>query len=668
MRSFAVLTALILLLFSSFAQAAGVGTWDEVERILARALENGDSAPSFTLSRELIDEMKQDANRFRLAAARAGCRSIAWTWWIDGRVEITQIEPFGCPFFPVRDKDELLTVVGKMRDRGEKNFVLLPEPALYASLMADRAEKKALLLEGGLYGWDTEYHSDSSCCLEYVSCTYWNGTMCRVNSEKELSSRMQELASAGCDSFAFLLDGRTWTKVMASDSERLRALETACWIRGDACSYYGDLSILVYHDEDMPIYYPGYAILCAVRAGKEDRLPPTLKETLRAAEKMVSTVYGTDEEMALTIHDMLCRHITYRIDDTTESDDCCVGAILNGEANCDGYSDAFLLLCGLKGIQVRLVDGDAREVPSPHEDPSHMWDLILLGGLWRGVDVTWDDSGDTVGYENYNMGWDRMLQNYVFIPDFMPANMLEATDLADRPVPEFSVTDTAEVISALRQAAAMRRTQAVLWLGEQLYAEYRSPSNPVWKWMDLAGIEGSVSYSDARRKLVISDIVPLGPDVMTGTADSESGIIGLMRSASGLRELRIYLSPELFDRYLEDDVPVWKWMDLGGIEGNVSYSDAALRVTVSDISSLSPGILTAQADTRDELISILRGADKKTVKEIRFYCSETLYSSFESDHGRIWDWLESGGVSSASIRYNGERRIIFCVDIQWQKR
>ena len=668
MRSTAVLAAFVILLFSSFAQAAGVDSWEEVERLLSQALEKGDTSPSFTLSRDLLAEMKQDANRFRIAAARAGLRSVAWTWWTNGRVEITQLEPFACPFQVVRDQDELLAAVGRMRDREEKNFVLLPDPSFYSSLMADRTEKKALLLEGGLFGWDTEYHSDSTCCLEYVSCTYWDGTVCRVNSEKELSSRMQEFASAGSNSFAFLLDGRTWSSVMASDSKRLRALETAASIRGDACTYYSELRILIYHDKDRSIYYPGYAILCAVKAGNEDRLPPVQKKTLDAARRMISSVSGTDEEMALSIHDILCRHITYRIDDTTDSDDCCVGAILNGEANCDGYSDAFLLLCGLKGIPVRLIDGDARKVSSPNEDPSHMWNLILLDGLWRGVDVTWDDTEHEASYENYNMGWDRMTLNYSFIPDFIPANTLKATDLKDRPVPEFRVKDMAGVCDALRQAAGMHRSQAVLWLDEQLYAEYRSPSNPIWMWLDLAGIEGKVSYSDDERKLIISDITPLGTGVMTGTADTESDIVRLMRSASGSEELRVYLSSGLYARYQEDDDPVWKWLDLAGIEGKVSYSDASRRVTVTDILPLGPDILVAQAGTSEEVIRILRGADKSAVREVRIYCSESLFSSFESDHSRIWSWLEKGSASDASIRYSSERQVIFLIDIQWQRR
>ena len=668
MKLTVLLTVFVLLLFTSSANAAGADSWEEVERILAQALENGEKTPSFTLSGKLLSEMKQDADRLRVAAARAGLRSVAWTWWTDGKVEITKMEPFGCPVNTVRNKDELFSSVRKMRDRKEKDFVLLLDPSLYASMMADRAETKALLLEAGLLGWDTEYHSNSTCFLEYVSCTYWDGTVFRVNSEKELSSRLQEHASAGHDSIAFLLDSKTWSSMMSSDSERLRALETSACVRGDACSYYSELRLLVYHDKDASIYYPGYAILCAVRAGNEDHLPPIWKATLRTARQMVSTVHGTDEEMALSIHDMLCRHITYRIDDTTDSDDCCVGAVLNGEANCDGYSDAFLLLCGLKGIPVRLVDGDARRVSSPNEDPAHMWNLILLNGLWRGVDVTWDDNGNGISYENYNMGWDRMLENYRFITDFMPDNMLKTTDLRDRPVPEYRVKDADGVCDALRQAAETHRTQAVLWLDGQLYDEYRSPENPVWKWLDLAGVEGRVSYSDAERKLIISDITPLGADVMAGTADSESGIIGLMRSASGARELRAYLSPELYSRYLEEDSPVWKWLDLAGIEGSVSYSDVSRRVIVSGISPLGPSVLTTEAETSRDVIRILRGADKTTVKEVRIYCSESLFSSFASDNGRIWSWLESGGAADASIRYNAERRVIFCIDIRWQRQ
>ncbi len=586
MKKAMIITAVLLLVLSS-ALAAPCDSWEDVVHIMSEAAQNG-VMPSFTLSQRLMSEMKQDKNKLSLAAAKAGYRTIAWTWWTDGRVEITKAEPFGCPVTAVNDWEEMKTAVGAMRLAGETHFAILAEPSLYASLMADQAGKKALLLEAGLYSWENEYYTDGTCCLEYTSCTYWDGTLCRADSERELLSLIRELDEGGYESFAFLLDEKTFMNLLASDSVRLHALETAAFIRSGACTYYRDHHILIYRSGEESVFVPGYAILRAVRMGCEDRLPAVLGKTLRAAEKMVSGVSGTDREMSLAIHDLLCRHITYRIDDSTEDDDCCIGAILYGQANCDGYADAFLLLCGLKGIPVRLVDGDSRKVSDPFEDPGHMWNLVFLDGLWRGVDVTWDDSEDSISYENYNMGLDRMRQNYTWLTDFMPSDLVRATDLTDRPVPEYSVKSGDEVCAALREAAEMNAAKAILWMDEALYSEYRSAADPVWEWLDLAGIEGSVTYSDSSRKVIVSDIVPL-----------------------------------------------------------------------------DQGILVERADTAAALIAILRGADKETVKEVRIYCSDSLFSAFISDPGRIWDWLESGGVKNASVQYGTGRRIICCGEIKW---
>ena len=72
--------------------------------------------------------------------------------------------------------------------------------------------------------------------------------------------------------------------------------------------------------------------------------------------------------------------------------DAAVGVLLDGIADCDGYSDAFYLLGNLAGFTVRLVHGTTN---NPFEgNPNHMWNEIAMDGEWYAVDVTWDDYED----------------------------------------------------------------------------------------------------------------------------------------------------------------------------------------------------------------------------------------------------------------------------------
>ena len=62
----------------------------------------------------------------------------------------------------------------------------------------------------------------------------------------------------------------------------------------------------------------------------------------------------------------------------------CIGAILDGKANCQGYTDAFYLLCNLAGIETHKVFGSAGE--------GHCWNAVRLDGWQYTVDVTFNDS------------------------------------------------------------------------------------------------------------------------------------------------------------------------------------------------------------------------------------------------------------------------------------
>lgn len=69
--------------------------------------------------------------------------------------------------------------------------------------------------------------------------------------------------------------------------------------------------------------------------------------------------------------------------------------IVNGEACCAGYADAFLYMAKACGLTARYICSD-----------DHAWNLIKLDGDWYHVDVTWEDPdemwGETSSFINLN--------------------------------------------------------------------------------------------------------------------------------------------------------------------------------------------------------------------------------------------------------------------------
>ena len=141
-------------------------------------------------------------------------------------------------------------------------------------------------------------------------------------------------------------------------------------------------------------------------------LNPEEIEVLRIAEQMVFEAKGMTSdriELELILHDMLTEKITYYTANVTSDsgDDpprfrTVTGALLDGRANCMGYSDAFYTLATIAGFEV-----DRMSVVSDDGMP-HMVNTIKLDGAWYVVDVTYDDSdSDTANmYPHFNAGLD----------------------------------------------------------------------------------------------------------------------------------------------------------------------------------------------------------------------------------------------------------------------
>ncbi len=143
-------------------------------------------------------------------------------------------------------------------------------------------------------------------------------------------------------------------------------------------------------------YIPGnntYTITLRYTSGV-DSAKLLFEETERTAEMVAAAVTSDDmtkTEKARALHDYLVLNCSYDIDNYNrgtipERSYLAYGALCDKTAVCQGYTNAFNLLCKYVGIPSITVIGF-----SPDSLESHSWNMILIDGVVYAVDVTADD-------------------------------------------------------------------------------------------------------------------------------------------------------------------------------------------------------------------------------------------------------------------------------------
>ena len=158
-----------------------------------------------------------------------------------------------------------------------------------------------------------------------------------------------------------------------------------------------------------PSYYAGTRILHAAKTGDFSFLTPeelSAYDTAMAVVNQAKANTSSDLQLEKALHDYLCQTVTYvgfedvvlPEDNTPHTILTAVGALVYGQANCQGFSDAFYLLGELAGFQVRRQDGWDTGEP-------HRWNTIERNGQWYIVDVTYDASSGDAGNRPLNYQW-----------------------------------------------------------------------------------------------------------------------------------------------------------------------------------------------------------------------------------------------------------------------
>lgn len=162
---------------------------------------------------------------------------------------------------------------------------------------------------------------------------------------------------------------------------------------------------------------PGYRIVDAYFSGDTSNLVEDEIRALNEAVRMVEEAKAEATDMLdleRRLHDMLVDRITYDTDLGVSLLGVIeplpyltvVGALLDGVANCQGYTDAFYVLASIAGFEVDKM------VVGAYDPGDHIVNVIKLDGQWYIVDVTFDDGEGVLPYFMFNVGVDLASENY----------------------------------------------------------------------------------------------------------------------------------------------------------------------------------------------------------------------------------------------------------------
>lgn len=152
--------------------------------------------------------------------------------------------------------------------------------------------------------------------------------------------------------------------------------------------------------------------------------------------EVISSLTAPDDEWQteLEIHDYIVENCDYKLEEGNLAHSSAYGALVNGEAACEGYSKAAKLLFDMAGIESAVVSGVSEN--DEGEGP-HMWNAVKIDGEFYHLDCTWDDPTNSKGekltiYAYFNLN-DEMIKkshsdfSYKFKCTATAANYYEKT-------------------------------------------------------------------------------------------------------------------------------------------------------------------------------------------------------------------------------------------------
>ena len=376
-----------------------------------------------------------------------------------------------------QSEEDIVNAIRQMGGIQADAFNLILNEELYETVRADGFQRLHQL-EGDAGMTDAAMSYDYINYIFYYTDAVITANSQRLTTMEEVMAFMAEKAAGDEKEFTLFLTDELFAQLMEGVSQfslvndgmaRIYDVIANNGLFDYSLGYSSDGHYIQFH---VTSWYPGTQIIAALARGEEDGLSGRVLETYQAAKRIAAEcVADTPLQTAKNLHDRLCDMVVYTDDDTTDEDDNAIGAILNGKANCDGYTDAFYLLGTLSGLEVRYQHGDSYQLGIQAislESVTHMWNLLRLDGTWRLVDVTWDDAEErgTV-YTWFNLGQDRAARMHIWNKETTVKLDPETDRGAFRPANEYEIWSLEDARTAVRAALEARQPNfELIWHDE----------------------------------------------------------------------------------------------------------------------------------------------------------------------------------------------------------
>ena len=254
----------------------------------------------------------------------------------------------------------------------------------------------------------------------------------RITTREQFASAFDAHISRGETSFDLYLNETMMKDVVDHMDGWVTEVRSNCGTRYISYRYYERTGQFHVNEVEHRV---ALRILRAWKTGDTSALTAREKQTLTEAQRIVNAAPQGAMARERYLHDYLCDKVTYYTNSNDyEEKDQAIGALLNGKADCDGYSEAFYLLCNMAGIPARFQHGDTYEKNDQY-DATHMWNLVQIYGNWVMVDVTWDDSEKAGAnyYLYYNIGTKRAAETHTWEKDLVPVDWVKEAGNGVRP-------------------------------------------------------------------------------------------------------------------------------------------------------------------------------------------------------------------------------------------
>ncbi len=170
----------------------------------------------------------------------------------------------------------------------------------------------------------------------------------------------------------------------------------------------------------------------------------------------------SDYEKSKILHDRLCETTAYVFGNNHQSS---YGALVEGEAVCNGYARAYQHLLKAVGIAAWYVKGTSYD-PVSSARVAHAWNSVKLDGAWYYTDVTWDDfsysNKDYPLYAYMNITRNQLLADHIIdssLTSLVPSAISTAANYYVREDLIFSGYDRDRLIEALSNDEFMAQIQ-----------------------------------------------------------------------------------------------------------------------------------------------------------------------------------------------------------------